>query len=91
MVAIGLIVGVLYCLLTNRVPAATRRKVLARLAAGEVDVVIGTHALIQEDVAFRSLGVAVIVFTIIITWVYIRRANSEFDSLTDQIVKGVVK
>ena len=37
------------------------------------------------------LGVAVIVFTIIITWVYVRRANSEFDSLTDQIVKGVVK
>jgi len=37
------------------------------------------------------LGVAVIVFTIFITWVYIRRANSEFDSLTEQIVKGVVK
>ena len=37
------------------------------------------------------LGVAVIVFTIIITWIYIRRANSEFDSLTEQIVKGVVK
>jgi ATP-dependent DNA helicase RecG len=47
-------------LLTNRVPAAARRKVLSRLAAGEVDIVIGTHALIQEDVAFRSLGVAVI-------------------------------
>ena len=37
------------------------------------------------------IGVAVIVFTIIITWVYIRRANGEFDSLTEQIVKGVVK
>lgn len=37
------------------------------------------------------LGVAVIVFTIIITWIYIRRANSEFDALTEQIVKGVVK
>jgi uncharacterized membrane protein (DUF485 family) len=37
------------------------------------------------------LGVSVIVFTIIITWIYIRRANSEFDSLTEQIVKGVVK
>jgi uncharacterized membrane protein (DUF485 family) len=37
------------------------------------------------------LGVAVIVFTIIITWVYIRRANTEFDSLTEQIVKEVVK
>ena len=37
------------------------------------------------------IGVAGIVFTIIITWIYIRRANSEFDSLTEQIVKGVVK
>jgi len=37
------------------------------------------------------LGVAVIVFTIVITWVYVRRANSEFDALTEQIVKGVVK
>jgi len=37
------------------------------------------------------LGVAVIVFTIIITWVYIRRANSEFDALTEKIVKGALK
>ncbi len=37
------------------------------------------------------LGVAVIVFTIIITWVYVRRANSEFDSLTEQVVKGALK
>ena len=37
------------------------------------------------------IGVSVIVFTIIITWIYVRRANSEFDALTDQIVKGVVK
>ena len=35
------------------------------------------------------LGVAVIVFTIIITWIYVRRANTEFDALTEQIVKGV--
>lgn len=37
------------------------------------------------------IGVAVIVFTIIITWVYVRRANSEFDALTEEVVKGVVK
>src|SRR4051812_20185734 len=37
------------------------------------------------------LGVAVIVFTIAITWFYVRRANSEFDGLTDRIVKGVLK
>jgi uncharacterized membrane protein (DUF485 family) len=37
------------------------------------------------------LGVAVIVFTIVITWLYVRRANSEFDALTERIVKGVLK
>ncbi len=37
------------------------------------------------------LGVAVIVFTIVITAIYVRRANSEFDSLTEQIVKGALK
>ena len=47
-------------LLTNRVGAADRRRILAGLAAGEVDVAIGTHALIQEGVDFASLGAAVI-------------------------------
>ena len=37
------------------------------------------------------LGVAVIVFTIVITWYYVRRANSEFDPLTDRVVKGVLQ
>ena len=37
------------------------------------------------------IGFGVIVFTIVITWVYVRRANSEFDSLTEQVVKGVAK
>jgi len=37
------------------------------------------------------LGVAVIVFTIVTTWLYVRRANREFDALTEQIVKGVLK
>jgi ATP-dependent DNA helicase RecG len=47
-------------LLTNRVGAADRRRILAALAAGEVDVAIGTHALIQEGVDFASLGAVVI-------------------------------
>ena len=47
-------------LLTNRVTGAERRDVLAGLADGTVDVVIGTHALIQEGVRFASLGVVVI-------------------------------
>jgi ATP-dependent DNA helicase RecG len=47
-------------LLTSSVPAAQRRKVRARLASGETDLAVGTHALIQEEVEFRSLAVAVV-------------------------------
>lgn len=47
-------------LLTNRVTGADRKDVLAGLADGSVDVVIGTHALIQEGVDFGSLGVVVV-------------------------------
>jgi ATP-dependent DNA helicase RecG len=47
-------------LLTNRVAGKERQRVLAALAAGEVDLLVGTHALIQEAVAFHSLGVVVI-------------------------------
>jgi ATP-dependent DNA helicase RecG len=47
-------------LLTNRVTGAERRAVLDGLREGTVDLVIGTHALIQEHVAFRSLGVVVV-------------------------------
>lgn len=32
------------------------------------------------------IGVGVIVFTIIITWIYVRRANSEFDATNDEII-----
>jgi ATP-dependent DNA helicase RecG len=47
-------------LLTNRTGAAGRRKLSAALAAGAVDIVVGTHALIYDSVTFPSLGVAVI-------------------------------
>ena len=47
-------------LLTNRTGAAGRRKLSAALVAGEVDIVVGTHALIYDSVAFPALGVAVI-------------------------------
>ncbi len=47
-------------LLTNRVTGADRREVLAGLADGGVDIAIGTHALIQDAVAFHSLGVVVV-------------------------------
>ncbi|RMH82390.1 MAG: ATP-dependent DNA helicase RecG [Actinomyces sp.] len=47
-------------LLTNAVPTAERRRVLGEMATGRVDLVIGTHALIQEAVEFRDLGAVVI-------------------------------
>ncbi len=47
-------------LLTNRVPAKQRRIVTEGLASGEVDVVIGTHALLSADVSFASLGLVVV-------------------------------
>ena len=47
-------------LLTGRVTGERRREVLGDLANGRVDIVIGTHALIQEGVEFKSLGVVVI-------------------------------
>ena len=52
--------GVRCELLTSSVPAAQRRAVRDRLAGGETDIAVGTHALIQEDVEFRSLAVAVV-------------------------------
>jgi ATP-dependent DNA helicase RecG len=47
-------------LLTNRSGAAERRRILAAMADGTCDLVIGTHALIQEAVEFASLGVVVV-------------------------------
>lgn len=47
-------------LLTNRITGAERRDVLAGVADGSVDIVIGTHALIQEGVQFHHLGAVVI-------------------------------
>lgn len=37
------------------------------------------------------LGVGVIVFTIILTWIYVRRANGEFDETNDRIIKEAQK
>jgi transcription-repair coupling factor (superfamily II helicase) len=37
-----------------------QRKVIADLAAGSVDIVIGTHRLVQSDIAFKELGLVVI-------------------------------
>jgi ATP-dependent DNA helicase RecG len=47
-------------LLTGSTPAARRQQVLGRLASGEMSMVVGTHALIEETVRFRRLGVVIV-------------------------------
>jgi ATP-dependent DNA helicase RecG len=52
--------GVRLAALTGRERGSQRAETLARLAAGEIDILIGTHALFSEDVSFRDLGLAVV-------------------------------
>jgi ATP-dependent DNA helicase RecG len=47
-------------LLTGSTPAARRRDILGKLASGELGLIVGTHALIEPDVMFKALAVAVI-------------------------------
>jgi ATP-dependent DNA helicase RecG len=52
--------GLEVVLLTGRMPAAERKKVLAQIADGTAKIAIGTHALIQEGVDFGRLGLVVV-------------------------------
>jgi ATP-dependent DNA helicase RecG len=52
--------GITTGLLTGSTPATAREQILAGLADGSIHVAIGTHALIQEQVQFHSLALAVI-------------------------------
>jgi ATP-dependent DNA helicase RecG len=52
--------GARMALLTGRERGAGRDQTLKALAEGEVDILVGTHALFSEDVAFRDLGLAVV-------------------------------
>ena len=52
--------GITIDLLTGRDKGQARDEILARLASGETSIAIGTHAMFQESVAFRDLGLAVI-------------------------------
>jgi ATP-dependent DNA helicase RecG len=46
--------------ITGATPARRRREALAELAAGSLHMAVGTHALVEEGVAFKSLGLVVI-------------------------------
>jgi ATP-dependent DNA helicase RecG len=52
--------GLRAAILTGREKGKERRDILARLEAGDIDLLVGTHALIQDDVAFKALALAVV-------------------------------
>ncbi|MEM1307151.1 MAG: ATP-dependent DNA helicase RecG [Pseudomonadota bacterium] len=53
-------VGLRLALLTGREKGKARADVLERLQAGEIDILVGTHALFQPDVAYADLALAII-------------------------------
>jgi len=52
--------GMRVAILTGREKGKERRELLAQLEVGEIDLLVGTHALIQDDVVFKSLALAVV-------------------------------
>ncbi len=52
--------GVRTAILTGGLSARVRRERLLAISEGSVDIVVGTHALIQEDVAFRDLALVIV-------------------------------
>ena len=52
--------GIQLGLLTGSTPAAEKEQIYAQLAAGEIQIAIGTHALIQDAVTFKNLALAVV-------------------------------
>ena len=52
--------GLRVAILTGREKGKERRELLARLAAGDIDLLVGTHALIQDDVVFKGLALAIV-------------------------------
>src|SRR5580704_17556516 len=52
--------GIRVAILTGRERNRERPEILSGLAAGDIDLVVGTHALFQDDVAFRDLALAIV-------------------------------
>ncbi|MDE6806157.1 MAG: ATP-dependent DNA helicase RecG, partial [Muribaculaceae bacterium] len=53
-------IGLRTALLTGSTRAKARREIHEGLLSGDIDIIIGTHALLEESVEFRNLGLAVI-------------------------------
>ena len=51
--------GVKMALLTSSVKGKKRKEILERLDSGDIDLMIGTHALIQDEVNFHKLGLVI--------------------------------
>ncbi|MEO6382074.1 MAG: ATP-dependent DNA helicase RecG [Nitrobacter sp.] len=52
--------GMRVTILTGREKGKERRELVAHLANGDIDLLVGTHALIQDDVVFKALALAVV-------------------------------
>jgi ATP-dependent DNA helicase RecG len=52
--------GIRIAILTGRERGRERQDILDRLALGEIDLLVGTHALFQDEVAFRDLALAIV-------------------------------
>jgi ATP-dependent DNA helicase RecG len=52
--------GIQTALLTGSTKAAERKRILKALHDGEISIIVGTHALIEDNVQFKNLGLAVI-------------------------------
>jgi ATP-dependent DNA helicase RecG len=52
--------GIQVAILTGRERGRDRSAMLERLAAGEIDLLIGTHALFQDEVTFKDLALAIV-------------------------------
>jgi ATP-dependent DNA helicase RecG len=52
--------GLRVAILTGRERGRERSKILQRVVTGDIDLLVGTHALFQEQVAFRDLALAVV-------------------------------
>ena len=72
-------------------PMRLRALLVMLAAAGLLGMNVGGIPLAENSRGFLVVVSIVIVFTIVITWVYVRRANSEFDDLAEAVAKGVLK
>jgi len=52
--------GMRVAILTGREKGKERREIITQLAAGEIDLLVGTHALIQDDVTYHDLALAIV-------------------------------